>query len=67
MWMDLQKLTLSAQEMKSNLLLIIKLTPLHYLENTKHIAIDGQVCFHWQLIADSIKPPWLLSVSLWKI
>ena len=27
-------------------------------KNTKHIAIDGQVCFHWRLIADPIKPPW---------
>ena len=27
-------------------------------KNTKHIAIDGQVCFYWRLIADPIKPPW---------
>ena len=26
--------------------------------NTKHIAIDDQVCFHWRLIADPVKPPW---------
>ena len=26
--------------------------------NTKHIALDGQVCFHWRLIADPVKPPW---------
>ena len=26
-------------------------------KNTKHIAIDGQVCFHWRLIADPGKPP----------
>ena len=25
--------------------------------NTKHIAIDGQVCFHRRLIADPVKPP----------
>ena len=31
-WLDLQKLSLTAQEMKSNLLLIIKPTLLHYLE-----------------------------------
>ena len=45
-------------KMKSNLLLIIKPTLLHYLKNTKHIAIDGQVCFHWRLIADPVKPQW---------
>ena len=45
------------QELKSNLLLIIKLTlALH--RNTKHIAIDGQVCIHRQIIADPVKPPW---------
>ena len=27
-------------------------------KNTNHIAIDGQVCFHWRLIADPVKPPW---------
>ena len=27
-------------------------------KNTKHKAIDGQVCFHWRLIADPVKPPW---------
>ena len=32
MWLDLQKPSLMAQEMKSNLLLIIKPTLLHYLE-----------------------------------
>ena len=32
MWLDLRKLSLSAQEMKSNLLLIIKPTLLHYLK-----------------------------------
>ena len=32
MWLDLRKPSLSAQEMKYNLLLIIKLTPLHYIE-----------------------------------
>ena len=26
--------------------------------NTKHIAIDDQVCFHWKLIADPFKLPW---------
>ena len=32
MWLDLQKPSLTAQEMKSSLLLIFKLIPLHYLE-----------------------------------
>ena len=32
MWLDLQKPSLTAQEMKSNLLLIIKPALLHYLE-----------------------------------
>ena len=27
-------------------------------KNTKHIAIDSQVCFHWRLIANPVKPPW---------
>ena len=59
MWLDLQKLSLSAQERNSNLLLIIKPLLLHYLrKNTKHIAIDDQLCFHWKLIANPVKPPW---------
>ena len=32
LWLDLRKLSLLAQEMKSNLLLIIKPTLLHYLK-----------------------------------
>ena len=32
--------------------------------NPKHIAIDGQVCFHWWLIADSVKPPWCTTGSV---
>ena len=59
MWLDLRKPSLSAQEMKSNLLPINKPTyTLALPKNTKHIAIDGQVCFHWRLIADPVKPPW---------
>ena len=27
-------------------------------KNTKHIAIDSQVCFHGRLIADPVKPSW---------
>ena len=54
--------------MKSNLLLIIKptYTLLHYLkiQNTKHIAIDDQVYFHWRLIAEPVKPPWCNTVSV---
>ena len=57
MWLYLRKPSLTAQEMKSNLLLIIKPTLLRYLD-TKHIAINGQVCFHWWLIANPVKPPW---------
>ena len=48
-----------AQEMKSNLLLIIKPTLLPYLEIcTKHKAKDDQVCFHLWLITNPVKPPW---------
>ena len=57
MSLDLQKPSLSAQKMKSNLLLIIKPT-LALPKNTKHIAIDDQICFHWRLIAKPVKPPW---------
>ena len=32
--------------------------------NTKHIAIYGQVCFHWWLIADFVKPPWCTTGSV---
>ena len=63
-WLDLQKLSLSEQEMKSNLLLIIKLYTLSLPINTKHIAIDGQVCFHWWLIANFVKPPWCTTGSV---
>ena len=28
------------------------------LKNTKNIAIDGQVYFHWRLVANLVKPPW---------
>ena len=31
--------------------------------NTKHIAIDDQVCFHWRLIADPVKPLWCNTAS----
>ena len=59
LWLDLRKPSLSAQEMKSNLLLIIKPTLLHYLKiPSTYVAIDDQVCFHWRLIADPVKPPW---------
>ena len=44
-----------AQELTSNLLLIIKLT-LALPRNIKHIAIDGQVCIHRRLIAGPVKP-----------
>ena len=44
-----------AQEFKSYSLLNIKPT-LALPRNTKHIAIDGQVYFHRQLIADPVKP-----------
>ena len=47
--------------MKSILLLIIKPTLLHYLKipsTYDFIAIDGQVCFHWRLFANPVKPPW---------
>ena len=43
------------QELKSNLLLIIKLT-LALPRSTKHIPIDGQVCIHIRLIADPVRP-----------
>ena len=58
-WLDLRKPSLMAQEMKSNLSLIIKPTLLHLLpRNIKYIAIDGQVCFYWRFIVNPVKPPW---------
>ena len=64
MWLDLQKPSLTAQEMKSCFLLIITPTLLHYLEIIKHIVIDGQVCFHWRFIVNPVKPPWCNTGSL---
>ena len=59
------KTSLLAQEMKSNLLLSITLTPLHYLEIlSTYVAMDSQVCFQWQFIADSVKPPWCTTGSV---
>ena len=46
-------------KMKSNLLVIIKPTLLHYLEiPSTYVAIDDQVFFHWRLIAETVEPPW---------
>ena len=51
--------------MNSNLLLIIKHTPLNYLEILcTCIAIVGQVCFHWCLIAKFVKLPWYITGSV---
>ena len=33
-------------------------------QNTKYTAVDDQVCFHWRLIADPVKPPWCNKRSL---
>ena len=52
MWLDLWKLVQIAQELKSILLPNIKAT----LWRTKHMAKDGQVCFHRRLFADPVKP-----------
>ena len=50
------KLSLTAQELKSNLLMIIKPTILHYPEiPSTYVVIDGQVCFHRWLIADPVE------------
>ena len=43
-----------AQELKSNLLLIMKPTFLHYLAH----SYRWPLCFHRQLIADPFKSPW---------
>ena len=32
--------------------------------NPKHMAIDGQVCFHWWLIADPVESPWCITGSV---
>ena len=52
-----------AQELKSNLLVIIKPTLLYYLE-TPIIAIDGHICYHRQLIAYPVKPPRCITGSV---
>ena len=51
--------SVTVQELKSNLLLIIALP-----RNIKNIAIDGQLCFYWWLIADPVKPPWCTTWSV---
>ena len=60
---------------ESNLLLIIKPT-LALPKNTKHIAVDDQVCFHWRLIADPVKPygaikglwgQWVALIRMWLV
>ena len=54
----MQKPSLTAEEMISNLLLNIKPTyTLAIPLNIKHMAVDGEVCFHRQPFADPIKPP----------
>ena len=59
MWLDLHEPSQIAQELKSNLLLNIK-PNLALPSNTKHMAIDGQVCFHrWHFV----KKPFIYSQS----
>ena len=56
LWLALQKLSLTAQELESNLLLIIKPAILHYPEiPSTYVVIDDQVCFHRWLIADPVE------------
>ena len=55
MWLDLQKLSLTAQEMNP---IYCWLLNLHSYTNIKHITIDDQVCFHWRLIANPVVSPW---------
>ena len=43
---------------------LLNLHPCILPRSTKHVAIDGQVCFHWRLIADSVKPPWCTTGSV---
>ena len=51
------KTILMAQEPKSEILLeIIHTYNLALPRNTKHMAIDGQACFHKWLFANSVKP-----------
>ena len=52
------KLIQITQELKSILLLNIKPTLLHYPDtDAKHMAIDGQVCFHRWPFAVPVQPP----------
>ena len=65
MWLDLQKPSHIAQELKFNLLLIIKPTlALALPRNIKHMAIDGWVCFHRRLFSDPVKSPWCTTGSV---
>ena len=60
----MQKPPQITQELKSNLLLNIKITLLVLPRNTKHLATDGQVCFHRQLFANSVKPSKCITMSV---
>ena len=61
MWLDLRKLSIYWH--KKWIPIYCWLLNLHLAlpRNTKHITIDGQVCFYWRLIADSVKPPGLVN------
>ena len=57
MWLDLQKLSQITQELKSNLLVNIKLhSYTTQKRQLKHMIIDSQVCFHTRHFTDPIKP-----------
>ena len=65
MWLDLQKPSQLAQELKSNLMNNIKDTFMHApSRHLKCVAIDSQVCFHGQLFADPVKPSWCITGPL---
>ena len=60
MWVDLQKLPQMAPEVKFNLKPIIMYS--HTLpKSINYMAIDSQVCFYRQLLADSVKSPWCIT------
>ena len=56
MWLDLQKLTLRAQILKS-IFLSVDENHTHALsKDTKHLRQDIQVCFYRRLFFDAVKP-----------
>ena len=40
---------------------------MHYQENTKHVRLDGWVCFYRQLFFDAVKPQGCISWPVWPL